>query len=113
LGGTYSTGGRPTVNGVWRDSEQANTRAGFTLGIPVDRQLYLRFGERELEAGYANDAYCTLRLVVPMPTWEDSPLTRYANVSDPVADAGHFLPGRTEHGAQLLIRPQSRAASSA
>ncbi len=33
--------------------------------------LLLRLGERELEAGYVKDAANTLRLVVPMPTWED------------------------------------------
>ena len=33
--------------------------------------LLLRLGERELEVGCVEDATNTLRLVVPMPTWED------------------------------------------
>jgi outer membrane putative beta-barrel porin/alpha-amylase len=37
LDGTYFTGGRTTVNGMRGDNEQTNTRAGLTLGIPVDR----------------------------------------------------------------------------
>jgi hypothetical protein len=37
LDGTYFTGGRTTVNGVRGDNEQTNTRAGFTLALPVDR----------------------------------------------------------------------------
>ena len=37
LDGTYLTGGRTTVNGVRGDNEQTNTRAGFTLALPVDR----------------------------------------------------------------------------
>jgi hypothetical protein len=38
LEGTYLVGGRTTVNGVRGDNEQANTRAGVTLALPVDRQ---------------------------------------------------------------------------
>jgi hypothetical protein len=38
LDGTYFVGGRTTVNGVRGDNEQANTRAGLTLALPVDRQ---------------------------------------------------------------------------
>ena len=37
LDGTYFTGGRTTVNGVRGDNEQTNTRAGLTVGLPVDR----------------------------------------------------------------------------
>ncbi len=33
--------------------------------------LLLRLGRRELEAGYARDGHGKLRLVYPMPTWED------------------------------------------
>jgi len=38
LDGTYFIGGRTTVNGVRGDNEQANTRAGLTLALPVDRE---------------------------------------------------------------------------
>jgi hypothetical protein len=38
LDGTYFVGARTTVNGVRGDNEQANTRAGLTLALPVDRQ---------------------------------------------------------------------------
>jgi len=31
----------------------------------------LRLGQSELDAGYAKDANGIIRLVVPMPTWED------------------------------------------
>ena len=37
LDGTYLAGGRTIVNGVKGDNEQANTRAGLTLALPVDR----------------------------------------------------------------------------
>ncbi len=37
LDGSYFTGGRTTVNGMRGDNEQANTRAGLTLALPVDR----------------------------------------------------------------------------
>ena len=37
LDGTYFTGGRTTLNGVRGNNEQANTRAGLTVAIPVDR----------------------------------------------------------------------------
>jgi hypothetical protein len=37
LDGTYFTGGRNTINGVRTDTLQANTRAGVTLALPVDR----------------------------------------------------------------------------
>ncbi|MGB8671375.1 MAG: transporter, partial [Pseudolabrys sp.] len=37
LDGTYFTGGRTTLNGVRGDNEQANTRAGLTVALPVDR----------------------------------------------------------------------------
>jgi hypothetical protein len=42
LDGLYFTGGRTTVNGVRGDNEQANTRAGFTLALPVDRHNSLK-----------------------------------------------------------------------
>jgi hypothetical protein len=38
LDGTYFVGGRTTVNGARGDNEQAITRAGLTLALPVDRQ---------------------------------------------------------------------------
>jgi len=38
LDGTYFKGLRTTVNGVPGDNEQENVRAGFTVGLPVDRQ---------------------------------------------------------------------------
>ncbi len=37
LDGTYLTGGRTTLNDVKGHNEQANTRAGLTLAVPVDR----------------------------------------------------------------------------
>ncbi len=37
LDGTYFSGGRTTLNGVRGDNEQANTRAGLTVALPVDR----------------------------------------------------------------------------
>jgi hypothetical protein len=37
LDGTYFMGGRTTLNGVRGDNEQANTRAGLTVALPVDR----------------------------------------------------------------------------
>src|SRR5437763_519818 len=33
--------------------------------------LLRRLGRRDLDAGFARDSGGTLRLVVPMPTWED------------------------------------------
>src|SRR4051794_349926 len=38
LDGLYFAGGRTALNGVRSDNEQANTRAGFTLAVPIDRQ---------------------------------------------------------------------------
>ncbi len=37
LDGTYFTGGRTTLNGLRGNNEQANTRAGLTVALPVDR----------------------------------------------------------------------------
>jgi hypothetical protein len=37
LDGTYFSGGRTTLNGVRGNNEQANTRAGLTVALPVDR----------------------------------------------------------------------------
>jgi hypothetical protein len=37
LDGTFFTGGRTTLNGVRGDNEQANTRAGLTVALPVGR----------------------------------------------------------------------------
>ena len=37
LDGTYFSGGRTTLNGVRGDNKQANTRAGLTVALPVDR----------------------------------------------------------------------------
>ncbi len=42
LDGIYFTGGRTALNGVKSDNEQANTRAGFTLALPVDRNNSLK-----------------------------------------------------------------------
>ena len=42
LDGIYFAGGRTALNGVQSDNEQANTRAGFTLALPVDRQNSLK-----------------------------------------------------------------------
>ena len=42
LDGIYFTGGRTALNGVRSDNEQANTRAGFTLALPVDRNNSLK-----------------------------------------------------------------------
>jgi hypothetical protein len=42
LDGIYFTGGRTALNGVKSDNEQTNTRAGFTLALPVDRNNSLK-----------------------------------------------------------------------
>jgi hypothetical protein len=36
LDGIYFAGGRTALNGVASDNEQANSRAGFTLALPID-----------------------------------------------------------------------------
>jgi Putative MetA-pathway of phenol degradation len=43
LDGTYFMGGRTTLNGVRGDNEQANTRAGLTVALPVDRYNSIKF----------------------------------------------------------------------
>ena len=43
IDGLYFTGGRTTLNGVKSDNEQRNTRAGFTLALPIDRNNSLKF----------------------------------------------------------------------
>jgi hypothetical protein len=43
LDGVYFTGGRTALNGVKSDNKQTNTRAGFTLALPVDRNNSLKF----------------------------------------------------------------------
>jgi hypothetical protein len=35
---TYYTGGRTSVNGVYKDDEQANSRYGVTLSLPISRE---------------------------------------------------------------------------
>jgi hypothetical protein len=42
LDGIYYAGGRTALNGVKSDNEQANTRAGFTLALPMDRHNSLK-----------------------------------------------------------------------
>ena len=42
LDGIYFQGGRTTLNGVKSDNEQRNTRAGFTVAVPIDRQNSLK-----------------------------------------------------------------------
>ena len=42
LDGIYFAGGHTTLNGVKSDNEQRNTRAGFTLALPVHRQNSLK-----------------------------------------------------------------------
>ena len=42
LDGIYFTGGHTTLNGVKSDNEQRNTRAGFTLALPIDRRNSLK-----------------------------------------------------------------------
>ena len=42
LDGVYFRGGRTALNGVKSDNEQANTRAGFTLALPIDRHNSLK-----------------------------------------------------------------------
>ena len=42
LDGIYFEGGRTALNGVKSDNEQANSRAGFTLALPVDRNNSLK-----------------------------------------------------------------------
>jgi hypothetical protein len=43
LDGVYFSGGRTSLNGVKSDNEQRNTRAGFTVALPIDRQNSLKF----------------------------------------------------------------------
>ena len=42
LDGLYFAGGRTALNGVKSDNVQANTRAGFTLALPMDRHNSLK-----------------------------------------------------------------------
>jgi hypothetical protein len=42
LDGIYFAGGRTAFDRVKSDNEQVNTRAGFTLGLPVDRSNSLK-----------------------------------------------------------------------
>ena len=42
LDGVYFAGGHTSLNGVKSDNEQRNTRAGFTLALPVDRNNSLK-----------------------------------------------------------------------
>jgi len=42
LNGHYLTGGRTTLNGVKSDNEQAITRAGLTVALPINRQNSLK-----------------------------------------------------------------------
>jgi hypothetical protein len=42
LDGIYFQGGRTSLNGVKSDNEQRNTRAGFTVAVPIDRQNSLK-----------------------------------------------------------------------
>ncbi len=42
LDGHYFAGGRTALNGVKSDNEQAITRAGLTLALPIDRQNSLK-----------------------------------------------------------------------
>ncbi len=42
LDGTVYTGASTTVNGVKADNEQSNSRLGFTVALPVDKQNSLK-----------------------------------------------------------------------
>ena len=42
LDGIYFTGGHTTLNGMRNDNEQQNTRAGFTLAVPINRNNSLK-----------------------------------------------------------------------
>jgi hypothetical protein len=42
LDGVYFSGGRTSLNRVKSDNEQRNTRAGFTVALPIDRQNSLK-----------------------------------------------------------------------
>jgi hypothetical protein len=42
LDGIYFAGGHTALNGVKSDNEQENTRAGFTLALPIDRNNSLK-----------------------------------------------------------------------
>jgi hypothetical protein len=42
LDGVYFSGGRTSLNGVKSDNEQRNTRAGFTVALPIDRHNSLK-----------------------------------------------------------------------
>src|SRR5260370_784777 len=42
LDGVYFAGGHTSLNGVESDNEQRNTRAGFTLALPIDRRNSLK-----------------------------------------------------------------------
>jgi hypothetical protein len=43
LGATFYTGGRTTLNGVRKDDAMANSRAGLTVSLPVDRRNSVKF----------------------------------------------------------------------
>lgn len=42
LDGVYFAGGRTSLNGVKSDNQQQNSRAGFTVGLPIDRNNSLK-----------------------------------------------------------------------
>lgn len=42
LDGVYFAGGRTSLNGVQSDNQQRNTRAGFTVALPIDRNNSLK-----------------------------------------------------------------------
>jgi hypothetical protein len=42
LDGMYFSGGRTSLNGVKSDNDQRNTRAGFTVALPIDRNHSLK-----------------------------------------------------------------------
>jgi uncharacterized membrane protein len=52
-------------------SPAVNDPTTAVQAIDQIEDLLRRLGRRELDAGYARDAAGTLRLIFPMPTWED------------------------------------------
>lgn len=42
LDGVYFAGGRTSLNGVKSDNQQQNSRTGFTVGLPIDRNNSLK-----------------------------------------------------------------------
>ena len=93
LDGTYLAGGRTIVNGVKGDNEQANTRAGLTLALPVDRNnsIKLNASSDGQHDDVANAACGALASVISSSRYLENLLDPYGWLGDggPVANSRH------------------------